>query len=327
MSAWPGVWPRKTIHHGGQEEKSCGFSGLNLRVLRVLCGDALIIAATAVWLAANLMTLNAAQPPAASPPQTPVSARSAAPVDFTGYWTAEVTEDWRYRMVRPARGDYASVPLNPEGRKVADSWDPARDEAAGAQCKAYGAAAIMRVPGHLHITWENDNTLRIDADAGTQTRRLRFGEPQAVTGEPQWQGSSVARWEGGAPGRGGRGRGGAGGRETGPDPTGAGLGPAAGPAPGAGGGRQTPPMPRGSLRVVTTHMRPGYLRKNGVPYSENAVLTEYFTRVKEPDGDEWLVVTTIVEDSRYLEQPFITSTHFKREPNGAKWSPTACQAG
>jgi hypothetical protein len=239
-----------------------------------------------------------------------------------------VTEDWRYRMVRPAKGDYASVPLNPEGRKVADSWDPARDEAGGAQCKAYGAAAIMRVPGHLHITWENDNTLRIDTDAGTQTRLLRFGEPEAATGEPQWQGNSAARWEGGAAGRGGRGRGGAGARETGPDPTGAGPGPAAGPAPGpGGGGRQTPPMPRGSLRVVTTHMRPGYLRRNGVPYSENAVLTEYFTRVKEPNGDEWLVVTTIVEDPRYLEQPFITSTHFKREPNGAKWRPTACTAG
>jgi hypothetical protein len=73
-------------------------------------------------------------------------------------------------------------------------------------------------------------------------------------------------------------------------------------------------------------MRPGYLRRNGVPYSEKTVLTEYFTRVKEPNGDQWLVVTTIVEDPQYLEQPFITSTHFKREPNGARWKPTPCTA-
>src|SRR5438552_18110694 len=73
--------------------------------------------------------------------------KAVSPSDFTGYWVSLVTEDWLYRMVTPAKGDYASVPLNAEGRKVADGWDPAKDEAAGNQCKAYGAPAIMRVPG------------------------------------------------------------------------------------------------------------------------------------------------------------------------------------
>ena len=71
-------------------------------------------------------------------------------------------------------------------------------------------------------------------------------------------------------------------------------------------------------------MAPGYLRKNGVPYSEKATLTEYFERFKAPNGDEWLVVTSIVEDSTYLSQPFITSTHFKQEPDAGKWNPTTC---
>src|SRR6266566_4542292 len=79
----------------------------------------------------------------AGPPPSP---KDAAPMDLTGYWVSIVTEDWRYRMVTPAKGDYASVPLNPEGRKVADTWDPARDEAAGEQCRSYGAPNIMRVP-------------------------------------------------------------------------------------------------------------------------------------------------------------------------------------
>src|SRR6266446_4349151 len=98
------------------------------------------------------------------PPSNP---KAAAPVDLTGYWVSIVTEDWRYRMVTPAKGDYPSIPLNAEGRKVADAWDPVKDEAAGAQCKSYGAGGIMRMPGRLHITWENDTTVKVEADNGT----------------------------------------------------------------------------------------------------------------------------------------------------------------
>src|SRR5260370_26118267 len=103
----------------------------------------------------------------AGPPPSP---KDAAPMDLTGYWVSIVTEDWRYRMVTPAKGDYASVPLNAEGRKVADTWDPAKDEASGSQCKSYGVAALMRVPGRLHITLADHNTLKIETDAGTHTR-------------------------------------------------------------------------------------------------------------------------------------------------------------
>ena len=231
-------------------------------------------------------------------PQTP---QAAAPIDLTGWWVSIVTEDWRWRMVTPAKGDYASLPLNNEGRRVADTWDPAKDERDGNACKAYGAAAIMRIPGRAHMTWENDNTLKVETDAGTQTRLLRFGEAQPPAGEQGWQGYSAATWEmagGPAGGRGGRG--------------------------GAGGGT---PAPRfGSLKVVTTRMKSGYLRKNGVPYSENAVVTEYFDRHSEANGDEWFTVTTIVDDPKYLNQPFITSTGFKKERDGAKWRPTPCTA-
>ncbi len=113
-------------------------------------------------------------------PQRGATPRDAASIDLTGYWVSVVTEDWLYRMVTPAKGDYTSVPLNAEGRKVADAWDPAKDEAAGNQCKAYGAAAIMRVPGRLHITWQDANTLKVEMDSGTQTRFLYFGAPAAA---------------------------------------------------------------------------------------------------------------------------------------------------
>lgn len=217
----------------------------------------------------------------------PPSARSGATVDLTGYWVSVVTEDWLYRMVTPAKGDYTSVPLNPAGRKLADAWDAAKDEADGNQCKAYGAPAVMRIPGRLHITWQDDSTLKVETDAGRQTRLLHFDASKAGAGG-DWQGSSVANWD----------------VEAG----------ARGPLPGAG------------LRVITTHVKPGYLRKNGVPYSANVLLTEYYDQVNERNGDSWLIVKTIVDDPAYLNTPFITSTHFKKQADAAGWNPTACVA-
>jgi hypothetical protein len=216
-------------------------------------------------------------------PSTP---KAAAPIDLTGYWVSIVSEDWRFRMITPPKGDYPNIPLNPEGEKIAKAWDPAKDEAAGEQCKSYGAPNIMRVPGRLHITWANDTTLKVEMDAGTQTRLLRFGAATAPAGAPDWQGFSRAEWLGLASGR-----------------------------PGGG-----------SLKVITTRIRPGYLQKNGAPYSGNAVMTEFFDVVKEPNGDQWLVLKSIVDDPQYLNRTFIRSTHFRKQPDSTGWRPTPCTA-
>ena len=242
----------------------------------------------------------------AQQPATPLAPKAAAPVDLTGYWISIVTEDWRFRMITPDKGDFSSVPLNPEGRRLANTWDPEKDEADGNQCKSYGAAAVMRVPGRVHVFWENDNTLRIDTDVGTQTRLLHFEEPspaengsgKAPSDEPAtWQGYSVASWEGQRP-----------------------RNPQAGP-----GQAQEGQGKEGFLKVLTNHMRPGYLRKNGVPYSANAIVEEYFESFSEPNGDKWLIVTTIVTDPQYLLQPFITSTNCKRLPDASAWNPSKCE--
>lgn len=251
----------------------------------------------------------------------PPSARESAPIDLTGYWVAVVTEDWRHRMATPRKGDYESVPLNAAGRRAADAWDLDQDNGAGLECKAFGVGGIMRQPGRLHIAWESADTLRIDFDAGTQTRLLHFDPAANPPGsELTWQGYSVAEWER-PPARPGA-------------PVRAPIGNSAGPVAAGGGGRGLrggPPPPSsisegGALKVVTTGFRSGYLRKNGVAYSEDASITEYFHRLPEhPNGDVWLHVVTIVEDPTYLNEPFYTSTHFKREPNADKWSPTPCR--
>jgi hypothetical protein len=254
---------------------------------------AVVVAAMPLVLQPTGVAQNRDEPtPTNQPP------KAAAPIDVTGYWVSVVTEDWRYRMVTPAKGDYQGVPMTPEAVKVADGWDPAADEAGGSQCKSYGAAAIMRVPGRLHITWQDDSTLRVEADAGTQTRVFRFNDDQPKGGERSWQGMSVARWE---------------------LPT-AGRGRAAGSVPAAS-------VPKGgSLKVVTSNMRAGYLRKNGVPYSEEALLTEHFDLAPYPNGGQLLVVTSVVEDSKYLRQPFIVSTQFRKQADASGWEPTPCSS-
>src|SRR5262249_54589744 len=165
--------------------------------------------------------------------QTPPTAKATAATDLTGTWVSVITEDWKYRMVTPRKGDFDGVPGSVEAFRVANAWDPAKDEAAGEQCKSYGAVGAMRQPGRLRISWQDDDTLKMELTAGTQTRVFHFGQAEAPAVDPTWQGYSTAHWEYAITGRG--------------------------------------EARKGDLKVVTTHLRPGYSRKNGVPYSANAI--------------------------------------------------------
>jgi hypothetical protein len=247
-----------------------------------------------VGLAAVLTALLVAAPPAhaqrggrGGPPPTP---QESAAIDLTGHWVSVITEDWKLRMVTPRKGAYDALPLTPEGRKTGDSWDPSADEARGEQCRAYGAAGLMRLPTRLRIAWQDSSTLRIDSDAGSQTRLFRFA-PAPAAAEPSWQGQSVAQWV---------------------------YAPA----------RRGSPAPRtGSLKVITTNLRPGYVRRNGVPYSKDAVLTEYFDVNTLPNGEVWFTVTSRLDDPIYFSRPYITTSDFKKLPDASGFAPTACAAG
>ena len=263
----------------------------------------------------------------------PPTAKAIAPVELTGDWTAVVTEDWHVRMLMPSKGDFGSgvagtienpgvgfigagpnpaaqgnIPYKAAAAQAAMKWDPARDEAEGNACKAYGAPGIMRLPTHLHITWQDENTLKVEADYGTQTRLFHVGPPadggrldysnatffpaQPAKVEPpagiasSGQGYSIASWTI---------TGGSGNFERG-----------------------------GSLKVVTTRLKPGYYWKNGMPYTGNATLTEYFRVMELPDRSQWIRFTQIVDDPEYLTQPWIVNYAFKKLPDASTWNPTPC---
>ena len=287
--------------------------------MEMKCGTALVRAGRISMFAVALSLLLAArlgaqgrasnEPPATTQAQAAKTPRAAAPKDLTGYWVSTVTELWRYRMLVPDKNDYQFVPLNPEGRKVADTWDPAKDQATGNECKSYAAPAIMQVPGRLHIYWQDDSTLRMDIDSGTQTRLFHFGGSAPQSEAPTWQGFSVASWEGdeNIDTRDGQG----------------------GPIQDAAGRLVPGRVLRQAdyLKVVTTRLRPGYLQKNGIPYSANATLEEDFDAFSDPyGGDTWLTVTSVVTDPQYLIEPLFMHAHFKKIPDSSGWDPTPCRA-
>ncbi len=229
-----------------------------------------------------------------------------APVDLTGYWVSVITEDWHIRMITPPVGNFEGLPLSQRAQDAAMAVDLDQVRRNGLACQAFGAPRLLREPGRLHITWEDADTLRIDTDAGEQTRLLHFDNIPAAA-SPSLQGVSSAQWE----------------YVGGFDPMRAILNP------NTGGGRALARQPAtemmgGKLFVETSNLLPGFLRKNGVPYSGETTMQEYYNTLREPDGTEWLIVTTIVRDPLNLVVDHITSSNFQREPDASGWRPRPC---
>ncbi|HEY4363074.1 MAG TPA: hypothetical protein VGN17_19045 [Bryobacteraceae bacterium] len=221
----------------------------------------------------------------------PASAKRAASFDPTGYWVAQITEDWRYRISAAPKGDPGGIPVNAAGRRVAAGWDPDKDIASGDACKAYGVGGILRMPGRLHITWDGEDVLKMEADSGSQTRWFSFAQPRGKAGDSQ--GVSMASWD-----------------RLRPAISGFQL----------GGGASV----GGSLKVVTTQAKPGYLARNGIPYGATATFTEFYDLFQVPGGDTLLVASVEVTDPEFLTTPYWYSVHFMKQPDANGWTPGPC---
>jgi hypothetical protein len=254
------------------------------------------LAPLALALALPAVAFAAAAPGGRPAAQAPRSPREGALLNLTGTWVSIVNEDWRWRMVTPPKGDYPGIPLTPAGRAAADAWDPATD----GSCKAYGAGAMMRNPTRLQISWVDDNTLKIEMDNGVQTRLIHFNQRPDANTPRTLQGFSVANWQ----------------------PYNA------VPAVVAGGAvvSNEQAVAGGSLHIRTTNTTGGWVRKNGVPYSQDAVIQEDIDVFPGPDGSQWLTVLAQVQDPVNFNGGFLTSTHFKKEPDNSKWHPRPCKA-
>jgi hypothetical protein len=195
-------------------------------------------------------------------------------------------------MITPPVGDVSSLPVNAAGRAAAADWDLERDRAEGQLCRAFAGPGLIRQPTRIRVGWEDDDTLLFEFDAGRQERRLEFG-PGEPPAEHTLQGYSQASWYSQPLSR------------------------------GVFGSSETD---KGALHVVTNHFTPGYLRPNGVPYSEKTVMKEFMHSFTLPgDGGTWLIVTTVVDDPTYLTQELVISTQFRKEDERSNWDPRPCE--
>ena len=195
-------------------------------------------------------------------------AASAPAVDLTGYWTPAMHEDALERGAGSELGDYAGFALNEAGRLWALSYDPSRVTLKHHQCDAYVAPYQMRATGNFRI-WEQR-----DPD----DQRLVAIHVWAQTTE----GHRVI-WMDGRP-----------------------HPPAW--APHSFRGFSTGRFVGNALVVYTTHMKQGWLRRNGTPESDQATVTDFFVR----HGDH-LINTTIVTDPVFLTEPEVRSNDYYRQ--------------
>ena len=262
---------------------------------------------SASWRLAIAVVLSAARrampdaPRSRRAPRAARRRREAAPVDLTGYW---VSPSWRTGAGAWSRRSKAmprACPSTPQARPSSTPGIPAKDEAAGDECKAYGAPGLMRVPGRLRIRWQDDDTLedrsrrrRADALAALRRGAARTASRRAGKATRGPVGASD-----GAPGTGRR----------------------AGSAWRRGGPRRAERSRwrrRSCCRATCGRM--------AFRTASETTCTEYFDRFTEPDGTEWFTVTTIVTDPVYLGVPFVTTTDFRKERDGASWDPRPCTA-
>src|ERR1700682_3329406 len=204
---------------------------------------------------------------------------SFAQNDFVGEWAARYHEDQTERIAGPDIGDYLGIPLNDAARLRADSWDASILTLPEWQCRPHPADYGTRGPANLRV-WK-------DVDPATQ-------QVMSYHTHVQWQAQERTIW-----------------MDDRPHP--------AEDAPHTWQGFSTGKWEGNQLTVITTHLKESYVRRNGVPRSDRAILIEHWIR----HGD-YLTLVSIIDDPVYLAEPFIRTTNWAFDP-GQAMEPYPCE--
>jgi cyclase len=194
-----------------------------------------------------------------------------AQVDLSGTWSPRYQEDFSERIPGPELGDYTGLPLTDGARRYAESWDPARLTLPEEQCRVHVSPYIYRGPTNIAI-WE-------EREPGTREliaikhRISTFDQERTIymDGRPHPPAYAPHTWMGFSTGQ----------------------------------------WQGNMLVVTTTHIKKGWLRRNGVPESDLATLTEYFVRT----GDVLTRISAIA-DPVYLTEPLVKSEEFVLNTQG-----------
>ena len=190
---------------------------------------------------------------------------AAAQVDLSGSWGARYHEDLNERIPGPDLGDFLGLPINDAARQWALAWNPSRLTLAEHQCQVHVAPYIYRGPLQLRIWEERDPASQKLLAIKNYISTYEQTRTIWMDGRPHPPEYAAHTWEGFSTGR----------------------------------------WDGDMLTVETTHIKQGWIRRNGLPESDRATLVEHFIR----HGD-YLTHISIVTDPVYLTEPLVKSQNF-----------------
>ena len=213
---------------------------------------------------------------------TPLVAQGGprGPMDLSGEWAPLFHEDQLERIPGPDIGDYLGLPINEAARLHGDSWDASLLTLPEHQCKPHPADYSPRGPANLRIWREIDHDTQ---DLIAIHTHISWQQPERtiwMDGRPHPPDYAAHTWQGFSTGK----------------------------------------WDGDMLTVTTTHLKMGWIRRNGIPRSDKAVLTEHFVR-----HDNVLTLISVIDDPIYLSEPFVRTTNWAIDPH-QQIAPYPCQA-
>jgi glyoxylase-like metal-dependent hydrolase (beta-lactamase superfamily II) len=202
--------------------------------------------------------------------------------DISGYWTSPLQEDAMERGAGPELGDYGGFPINEAARLFALSYDASRVTLRHHQCDGYVGPYSIRSIGNARAWEERDSHTQRLIAIHWYNQTFEGHRTIWMDGRPHPPAYAPHTWMGFSTGR----------------------------------------FVGQALEVQTTHLKQGWLRRNGLPESDQATVVEFFVR----HGDH-LTHTSVISDPVFLAEPEVRSTDFARQPIDHQTWLFACDDG